>query len=46
MILERVTGVDIRKVLADPAQAMDRQTLSRALVRTQAMLHRVNIAPT
>ena len=46
MILERVTGVDIRKVLADPAQAMDRQTLGRALVRTQTMLHRVNIAPT
>ena len=46
MILERVTGVDIRKVLADPAQAIDRQTLGRALVRTQAMLHGVNITPT
>ena len=45
MILERVTGDDIRKVLAEPAQVTDRQTLGRALVRTQATLHRVNLAP-
>ncbi len=41
MLMERVTGVDLRKYLAARGSAIDRPALGRALARQQAALHAI-----
>ncbi len=41
MLMERVTGVDLRKHLAARGSAIDRRVLGRALAQAQAALHAI-----